>query len=108
MVTEFVPPWTASWNCWVVTTFTETVEGEIVTLMFVTGSVHVEVEVVVEEVEVLVVHVTAVLVAVEPHEARPEREVSRINNRRRFTAPLSSLFDIPGKYASVSILILKM
>jgi len=103
-----VPPWIKSWNCWVVTTFTETVAGEIVTLMFVTGSVHVDVEVVVEEVEVLVVHVTAVLVGVEPHEARPKREVSRMNNRRRFTAPLSSLFDIPDKYASVSILILKM
>jgi hypothetical protein len=37
------------------------VAGEIVTLMFVTGSVHVETDVVVEEVEVLVVQVTAVL-----------------------------------------------
>lgn len=61
MVTEFVPPVTASMNCCVVTTFTETVEGEIVTLMFVTGSVQVDVEVVAEEVEVLVVQVTAVL-----------------------------------------------
>ena len=71
--------------------------GEIVTLMFVTGSVHVDVEVVVEEVEVLVVHVTAVLVAAEPHEARPKREVNKINSRRRFTAPLSCLFEIPDK-----------
>ena len=61
MVTLFVPPWIKSWNCCVVTTFTETVAGEIVTLMFVTGSVHVETDVVVEEVEVLVVQVTAVL-----------------------------------------------
>jgi hypothetical protein len=48
-------------NCWVVTTFTETVAGEIVTLIFVSGSVHVDVEVVAEVVEVLVVHATAVL-----------------------------------------------
>ncbi|MGA7796203.1 MAG: hypothetical protein WCA19_24490 [Candidatus Acidiferrales bacterium] len=82
--------------------------GEIVTLMFVTGSVQVDVVVVVDEVEVVVVHVTAVLVAVEPHEARPKREVSSMNNRGRFTAPLSSWFDILGKYASVSTLILKM
>jgi hypothetical protein len=61
MVTLFVPPWTASRNCWVVTTFTETVAGEIVTLIFVTGSVHVDVEVVVEPVGVVVVHDTAVL-----------------------------------------------
>ena len=84
MVTEFVPPWMESWNCWVVTTFTETVAGEIVTLMFVTGSVQVDVVVVVEEVEVVVVHVTAVLVAVEPHEARPKREVSRMKQQKAF------------------------
>jgi hypothetical protein len=61
MVTAFVPPWMESKNCWVVTTFTETVAGEIVTLIFVSGSVHVDVEVVAEVVEVLVVHATAVL-----------------------------------------------
>ena len=76
MVTEFVPPVTESRNCCVVTTFTETVEGEIVTLIFVTGSVHVDVEVAVEVVVVLVVQVTAVLVAVEPQEAKPNRAMS--------------------------------
>jgi uncharacterized protein YijF (DUF1287 family) len=45
----------------VVTTFTETVAGEIVTLILVAGSVHVDVVVVAEEAEVLVVHDTAVL-----------------------------------------------
>jgi len=45
----------------VVTTFTDTVAGEIVTLIFVTGSVQVEVEVVADVLEVLVVQVTAVL-----------------------------------------------
>jgi hypothetical protein len=60
-VTEFVPPCTKSWNCWVVTTFTETVAGEIVTLMFVAESVHVDVEVFEELVDVVVVHVTPVL-----------------------------------------------
>jgi hypothetical protein len=45
----------------VVTTFTETVAGEIVTLIFVTGSVQVDVVLVPEVVEVVVVQVTAVL-----------------------------------------------
>lgn len=109
MVTTFVPPVMESMNCWVVTTFTETVAGEIVTLIFVTGSVHVDVEVVVEVVEVVVVHVTAVLVAVEPQEVRPKTEMppSKTKNRRRFTAPLSSLFEIPDAYASVSTMIPK-
>jgi len=108
MVTEFVPPCTASWNCWVVTTFTETVAGEIVTLIFVAGSVHVDVVVAVEVVEVVEVHVTAVLGALEPQEARPKRAVSKTKNRRCFTAPLYSLFEIPDKYDSVSTLIPKM
>jgi hypothetical protein len=108
MVTEFVPPWMESKNCCVVATFTEIVEGEIVTLIFVTGSVHVDVEVVVEVVEVVVVHVTAVLVAAEPQETRPKGAMSKIKNRRRFTAPLSSLFEISNIFGSVSILIPKM
>ena len=62
MVTLFVPPWMKSWNCWVVTTFTATEAGEIVTLMFVTGSVQVDVELLLELVDVFVVQVTAVLV----------------------------------------------
>jgi hypothetical protein len=37
------------------------VAGEIVTLMFVAGSVHVDVDVVAEVVEVAVVHITPVL-----------------------------------------------
>src|ERR1700732_1704514 len=95
IVTEFVPPVMESKNCWVVTTFTETVEGEIVTLIFVTGSVQVEVEVVAEVVDVEVVQVTAVLVAACLQEARPNKAMSEINSRRRFTAPLCSLFGIP-------------
>jgi len=94
-------------NCWVVTTFTETVAGAIVTLMFVTGSVHVDVEVVVEAVEAVVVHVTAVLVAAEPQEVRPKRAASKTKSRTRFTAPLSSPFEIPDRYDSVSTLIPK-
>ncbi len=108
MVTEFVPPEMESRNCCSVTTFTEIVAGDIVTLIFVTGSVHVDVEVVAEVVEVVVVHVTAVLVAVEPQEARPNRAVSKTKKSRRFTAPLSSLFEIPGTYGSVSTLIPKI
>jgi hypothetical protein len=59
--TEFVPPWMASRNSWLVATLTETVAGEIVTLIFVAGSVQVDVEEVVELAEVVVVHITAVL-----------------------------------------------
>ena len=109
MATLFVPPWMDTKNCWVVTTFTETVAGEIVTLIFVTGSVHVDVEVVVEVVEVAVEHVTAVLVAAYfLHEAKLRTAMSGAKYRRRFTAPLSSLFDIPNTYGSVSTLIPKM
>ena len=64
MVTEFVPPEIESKNCCVVTTFTDTVAGAIVTLIFVAGSVQVDIDVVVEVVEVVVVQVTAVLGAV--------------------------------------------
>ena len=109
MVTEFVPPWTASKNCWVVTTFTDTVAGAIVTLIPVTGSVHVDVEVVVEAVEVVVVHVTAVLVAAYfLQEIKLKTAMSGAKYRRRFTAPLSSLFEIPDAFGSVSTLIPKM
>jgi hypothetical protein len=109
MVTEFVPPVMESKNCWVVTTFTETVAGEIVTLIFVTGSVHVDVEVVAEVVEVVVVQVTAVLVAAFfLHEIKLKIAMSGAKYRRRFTAPLSSLFEIPDAFGSVSTLIPKM
>jgi hypothetical protein len=68
------------------------VAGEIVTLIFVTGSVHVDVEVVAEVVDVVVVHVTAVLGALYPQEVRPERAtpISKAKNKWRFTAHLSS------------------
>jgi hypothetical protein len=82
------------------------VEGEIVTLMLVTGSVQVDVEVDAELVEVLVVQVTAVLVVVaEPHEAKPIRATREAKNRRRFTAPLCSPFEIRKAYSSASTLI---
>jgi hypothetical protein len=96
-----------AWNCWAATTFTEIAAGEIVMLILVEGSVQVEVEVVVEEVELELVQLMAVLV-VEPQEARPERESSTANNRRRFTAPLSSLFEVPETCDCVSTLILKI
>ena len=95
MVTEFVPPWMESRNCWVVTTLTETVAGDIVTLIFVTGSVHVDVEVVVELVAVVVVQVTAVLLVVAWwQDTSPKRPVNKIRNRKRFTAALSSQLEI--------------
>ena len=102
MVTEFVPPVMASMNCWVVTTFTETVAGEIVTLIFVTGSVQVDVEVVAELVVVLVVQVTAVLAGAAPQEDKPKRATSKTRKRRRFTATLYSLFYISDPYGSAS------
>ena len=105
MVTEFVPPCMESKNCWVVTTFTETVAGAIETLIFVTGSVHVDIEVVVEEVEVVVVQVIAVLGATYfLHEAKQRKAMSGTKYRRRFTAPLSSQPVIPDAYRSVSIM----
>jgi hypothetical protein len=73
----------------------------------VTGSVQEDEEVVVEVVEVLVVHVTAVLAGAEPQEARPNRSMSKTKKSRRFTAPLDSLFEIPGTFGCVSILIPK-
>jgi len=108
IVTEFVPPVMESWNCCVVTTFTETMEGEMVTLIFVTGSVHVDVEVEVELVVVLVVHVTAVLVVAWWQDAKPKRAMSETKNKRRFTAPLCSLFEIGKRYGSASILTPKL
>jgi hypothetical protein len=95
-------------NCCVVTTFTETVAGEIVTLMFVTGSVQVEVEVVAEDVVVLVVQVTAVLAGAAPQEDKPKRAATNARNRRRFTATLCLLFEIPNSYDFGPTMILKI
>jgi hypothetical protein len=80
----------------------------MVTLIPVTGSVQVDVEELVEEVAVVVVHVTAVLAGAEPQEARPNRAMSNTKKSRRFTAPLSRLFEISGTYGCVSTLIPKM
>lgn len=68
MTMELVPPESDAWNCCSVTTFTETVAGEIVMLMFVTGSVHVDVDVVLVEVDVVLVQVMAVLAGAAPQE----------------------------------------
>lgn len=94
-------------NGWLVATFTEIVTGEMVTLMPVTGSVQVDEEVLLDAVEVLVTHVTAVLAGAEPQEARPNRAMSKAKKSRCFTAPLDSLFEIPGTFGCVSILIPK-
>jgi hypothetical protein len=93
MGTEFVPPWMESRNCWVVTTFTETVEGEIVTLIFVTGSVQVDVVVLVELVAVVVVHTIAVLAGAAPQEVRVKRAMSTIKNTRWFAASILDFRD---------------
>jgi hypothetical protein len=85
-----------SWNCRVVTTFTATVAGEMVTLMLFTGSVQVFVELLLAVVEVETVQVTAVLTGAAPQDARPKTAMNNTKNRRSFTAPLSCLFDIPN------------
>jgi hypothetical protein len=89
-VTEFVPPWTESWNCNVVATLTDAVAGEMVTLMLVVGSVHVEVEVEEELVDVEVVQVTAVLAVLAWwQEDRAKRARTKGDKNGRLTAPLS-------------------
>jgi len=62
LIFEFVPPETTAMKFAEVVTFTESVAGEIVTLIPVAGSVQVEVEVVVEEDDEVVEQVMAVLV----------------------------------------------
>ena len=56
-----VPPETAAWNCWVVTTLTDAVTGAIVIINPVEGSVQDDDEVCEETVAVVVVQVIAVL-----------------------------------------------
>ena len=91
-----------------VTTFTETVAGAIVTVMLVAESVQVEVEVVEEEVVVVFVHVMVVVAAAWLQEAKPSKAMRATRNKRRFTVPRSLWFEIPNSYGSVSTLIPKM
>lgn len=77
------------------------------TLMFVVGSVQVDVEVVEELVDVLVVQVTAVLAGAAPQDASPRRETSKTSTKRGFIVPLSSLSEIPTTFGSASNLTLK-
>jgi hypothetical protein len=76
--------------------------------MFVTGSVQVDVELVEEVVEVVVVQVIAVLAAAWWQDGRLRSAMKSVNKRRRFIAPLSSIFEIPNAYGSVSTMILKI
>lgn len=73
---ELVPPERDAKNCCSVTTFTETVAGEMVMLMLATGSVHVELEVVLVAVEVLLVQVIAVLTGAAPQEVSASTAIS--------------------------------
>jgi hypothetical protein len=106
---KFVPPETATRNCVLVATFTEVVAGEIVTVIPVTGSVHEEEEVVVEVVEVVVVHTTAVLTGAAYlwHEIRLNRLIMSAKTGRRFTAPLSLASCMPIYCGSVATLLQK-
>jgi hypothetical protein len=107
--TVFVPLETNAENWKVDTTGTDTVAGEIVTLIPVVASVHEEFDVAVDEVEVVVVQVTAGVAAVPPHEAKPSNATNKIIRKgRRLTAPPFSLFDMPNPYGSGSTLLLKM
>lgn len=85
----------------------------MVTLIFVTGSVQVEVavvvveEVAVEEVEVVVVvvHVMAVLAGAAPQEVRPSKTPSKTNTKRPFSAPRSSWLEICDACGRTSVLV---
>jgi len=93
---------------------TETIEGEMATLIPVTGSLQAAEEVdVVDEVvvpfvvlveEVVVVHTMAVLEVLlpPPHEARLNIPISNANIGRRFTAPLSLTLNMPMDCGSVA------
>jgi hypothetical protein len=87
-----------------VATVTETVVGEIEMLIPVVGSVHEEVEVVVDVVDVVVVHVMAVLAgAALLHEIRQNAPISNTKIGMRLTAPLSLTSHIPIHCGSVAI-----
>jgi hypothetical protein len=89
----------------VVTTLTETVEGETVMLMLVTGSVQVLVELFVAVVEVEVVQVMAVLAGAAPQDAKANVATNKIKRARNFTAPRFVPFDLPTAFDSDSTLI---
>lgn len=99
-------------NCWVEFTVIATAAGEIVTLILVTGSVQVFVELEIEELAPEVVQTIAVDVAALWQEASPITEMTRAigntNNARRLTTLLASLFEISNCIDSVSILIPKI
>ena len=77
----------------------------MVTLIFVTGSVQVETEVVVEEVEVVVVHVTVVLGGVDPQEVRPSKAQSTTRARRPASGPLSLFLETGDDCGRTSVLV---
>ena len=96
-----------SWNCWVVLTLIAMAAGEIVTLILVAESVQVSVELEAEVLALVLVQVMVVVVGAWLQEASPTRVIKETNNARRFTAPLSSPFQISKSIASVSILVPK-
>jgi len=73
--------------------------------MLVTGSVHVSVELFVAVVDVVVVHVIAVLAGAAPQEVRLKIAMDKIKRERNFTAPLFLPFEIPNTFDSASTLI---
>jgi hypothetical protein len=87
----------------VVTTLTETVAGEIVMLMPVTGSVHVELVVLADEVEVVVEQTMAVLTGLAPHEARLSAAAISNRNSDVFHHTRSSTFDISNRRFSLNV-----
>jgi len=77
----------------------------MVTLMLVTGSVQVEMDVELEEEDVLLVHVTAVLTGALPQEARMDTATDKMQVERSFTAPLYLPFRISTALGCTSSLI---
>src|ERR1700682_375342 len=101
----FVPPEMPFWNGVDVATVTETVVGEIAMLMPVVGSVHEEDDVVVDVVEVVVVHVMAVLGVVGAdlrHETRVNVPMNNAKIQKPLTAPLSFTSHMPIYCGSVA------
>jgi hypothetical protein len=91
VIIVLVPPAVEAKKRVVVTTFTEIVAGEMVTLMPVTGSVQATEDEAVEVVAAVVVQVTAALVAVVLlQEAIPNAAATNAKKKMRFTAPLCS------------------
>jgi hypothetical protein len=105
IVMAFVPPEMEDVKSCSVTTLTETVAGEMVTLMLVTGSVQVEEDAVLVLEGVFVVHVMAVLAGAVPQEVmlRIEAKAMAGANKEKSKVPSEERRrEIPGREDFIS------